>query len=187
MGAGIDSMLQFSSLTWQDLYSDDIHPNDRGHFVMASLMKHFLCDAFLTITPKDATPSIPAYLFSDRFENARVLKSTDIEDPGINNGWDTITDGNSRIGFVPQYPNAVLEINNQWKECALVYSIGPDLIGKLEIAIDGVPVDTLCNLAPGLSTYTMPVIANEPAEFRTFRFRNLENDPFTIDYVLFAE
>ena len=186
MGAAIRPFIQSGLIQWEDLYVDDIHPNDQGHLLKALLLYRYLSTAYSYYHPSETWPGLPPNYFTDRYENAGVLKLTQSAVCTSNEGWDFVEREAGRLGLVPASKNAHLQILCTWRECALVYQISTDHSAHLEVSIDGVPTDTLCNLSTGNANFTMTLFQSPYSEARTIDLRNLDTEAFGISYVLYV-
>src|SRR6185312_12145331 len=79
--------MQAGRLKWDTVMADEVHPNDAGHAIAASLVTHALAQA---MKPAASAPPVvvplPAPLFTDLFEHVALYEAGSL-DPVQNQGW----------------------------------------------------------------------------------------------------
>lgn len=81
--------IEAGRLAWEDVEADLVHPNDRGHELMARFVGAAIERVWRDL-PADAAlpaiPPLPAPLISDLYEHVRLLEAADLK-PVRNEGW----------------------------------------------------------------------------------------------------
>ena len=142
---------------WNEFYPDEIHPNNRGHKLAADLLIHYIATEYLDETT-DTEKALPAPMFKNRFENAKIYNNATIT-PTAANGWNA---GNNLYeAYNPLLPNAFKkgwrttqngsEITFQIKDAkslSIVYKrlSNPNEAGSVDIYLNGTKVKTLSSL-----------------------------------------
>ena len=89
----IFSQIKAGSYTWEDIETDEVHPNDRGHGIVASLIQELVEEAIKQEVSKDYRYRMPEKpLFSDIYVEGQLLEIKEI----------TILE---EIGFSPSVEN----------------------------------------------------------------------------------
>lgn len=71
-------------LTWEEVGSDEVHPNDYGHYIIASLLINFIAEIYNNlgeVQPKAIKLGEP--LFGDKFINGTILNNKTLKVIGI--------------------------------------------------------------------------------------------------------
>ena len=142
---------------WNEFYPDEIHPNNRGHKLAADLLIHYIAKEYLDTTT-DKEKALPAPLYKNRFEDAKIYNNTTIT-PTATSGWKA---GNNLYeAYNPLLPNAFkqgwrttqngAEITFQIQDArslSIVYKrlSNPNEAGSVDIYLNGNKVKTLSSL-----------------------------------------
>ena len=142
---------------WNEFYPDEIHPNNRGHKLAADLLIHYIAKEYLDTTT-DKEKALPAPLYKNRFEDAKIYNNTTIT-PTATSGWKA---GNNLYeAYNPLLPNAFKqgwrttqngsEITFQIQDArslSIVYKrlSNPNEAGSVDIYLNGNKVKTLSRL-----------------------------------------
>jgi hypothetical protein len=185
-------VIQSGVLDWNVISSDNIHPNDLGHLIIATLLYKHIRSCFLNLNDDAGSFTKPFFLVTDLYEYASALKTTD--NTGIqitnNSGWDLIQKESNRLSCISYHANDVLEFKTTWREITFLYLISPATDGFLEISLDGTVVDTLSNNFQGGPWELMlkeNVFINPSIVNHDVKLRNLTDTRFLINYVLYAK
>lgn len=146
----IFSQIKAGTYTWEDIETDEVHPNDRGHGIVASLIQELMKEAFKQEVPTEYSYKIPEKpLFSDIYVGGQLLEfkeATILEESGflpsvesfrtINTGYDAQIDAEK----------VYLKCEVEGKNVFLLYVRGIDEIrAKASITInkeEGMILDT---------------------------------------------
>jgi hypothetical protein len=186
----IEPLIKTGAINWNDISTDGLHPNDLGHLITASLLFKHIRSSYLSLGSGhcSATP-VPGYLFSDMYEFASIMKTTDTADVLLeNHGWLITPVEYNRVDFTSSKSGKWLKFQTNWRELALLYVYNVQQNGLLEVIIDGQPIDTLSNsFAGGWGEFmNMGVLYKDNiSKNHNIILRNLANEPFHIKYVLF--
>jgi hypothetical protein len=189
VGAAIDPLLQTSALAWDSLFVDEAHPNDLGHFLSAALLYKHLRNEYLRPVQESSMPPLPPYLYTDIYEKATIVKTEDLNNITFNSGWVQLTQEYDRIGFDAYLANATCTMNVKWREASILYLYSGDLNASMEVSLNGIPVDTIYNHRSdggGSYMYRYSIFENVIPFSQTISFRNLTNEHFIINYLLYT-
>ncbi len=150
----IFSQIKAGTYTWEDIETDEVHPNDRGHGIIASLIQELVEEALKYEISGDYSYTVPEKpLFSDLYVRGQLLEFKEM----------TILD---EVGFMPSIEsfrtihtgyNAQLDAERVYLKCEvegknifLLYVRGIDEIrAKAKIIIDGKEEIILDTTFPG--------------------------------------
>lgn len=83
---------------WDDMYADNVHPNDKGHTLATDLMVRLLDqakrEAASGAKPAKVAASLPAPMISDDYTRCSLLQGQNLT-PKANNGWVRSANGRS--------------------------------------------------------------------------------------------
>jgi lysophospholipase L1-like esterase len=189
--SALKPLLQSGAIEWNIIGSDEIHPNDLGHFVSAALLYKYLRSSFLNSGEVNTgIPSTPHYLITDLYESASVVNKTDMmRILTSNQGWNTKTNEYDRMEFLSAHSGDKIKVRTHWRELTLLYWCENSQNGSAEISLDGQPVDTLANNSInnwGGYMKKERVFLDNNVTSHTIEIRNLSNEPFDIKYILYA-
>jgi lysophospholipase L1-like esterase len=89
-GDRIQQLVGEGKIALDDVFGDDVHPNDMGHTYAASFITEYLDTTYDSLPAEDASISIPAGLpsplFSDVFEHNRCLNYDNFQ-PTMQGNW----------------------------------------------------------------------------------------------------
>lgn len=138
--------IEEGEFTWKDISPDDIHPNDRGHGIIAEIMYSFFNQVLLSIDGdgklveelEDAEKGLPTPLFLERYKDAYIAdnkmivptQSGSFYDSSIHdrykNSWSTES-GDESIIFEVECRNIGI----------MYYMMTNGMCGQYEVYIDG--------------------------------------------------
>lgn len=105
----VHNEMRRGAFAWSEYAGDQVHPNDRGHEIMAGrvialLEEQFDAEDTADHRPLDETCTLPLPLSSNRFETATLVSPDKIR---VLNGWETEKpDVGEWIGTIPNAPLA---------------------------------------------------------------------------------
>jgi hypothetical protein len=184
-------LVESGDLALDSIFSDAIHPKNNGHLICAYLLFSFIHRTILE-NSVDQTLSVPSPLASDIYQYAGIMKMHDsisaVLDTG---GWRDTVRELGRMGFYSVHARDSLTISTRAREFTLGYHYSKDHSARVEIILDGLPVDTVSNYFAddwGGGTLMLRKVYLDPADRKNhvLSFINLDNDQFTIDYLLYA-
>ncbi len=148
-------------LALNDVFADQVHPNDRGHGYVASFVTSYL-ESVLKSRAKARIAPLPAPLFTDLYEHPHLYYGKNIQ-PTANQGWRYDSAGDF---WAATTPGSVLEADVEGKEVSvLAFRIkGP--MGRARVQVDSAPAVTLegwFDQTWGGYTFTEPVAKDLPA------------------------
>jgi hypothetical protein len=173
------------------IFFDAIHPNSNGHLICAYLLFSFLRQT-IQENARDPSAAVPTPLFSDIYEYAGIMKTSDtVSTVDHAAGWKDTVRELDRIGFYSLHPQDSLTISSKAREFTLGYHYSMDHSARVEIILDGTPVDTVSNFFAadwGGGKLMLQQVYIDPAGpgNHVLSFINLDNDLFTIEYLLFS-
>jgi lysophospholipase L1-like esterase len=172
---------QDSQVNWSIFFHDNFHPNDNGHRVCASLLYSYL----KTEMEKTGSGSVavPNYKYSDLFENAYVLHSSD-SNTIKNENWITEIRENKRIKLISGHDDesSVLSITTKAVEISFGIHMQPKDTSSIIIECNG-EKRVISNNYP--IEFTRFVSVNvDSTKMCTVKHEGLKR--FTMDYVLLS-
>jgi hypothetical protein len=184
-------LVESGDLALDSIFSDAIHPKNNGHLICAYLLFSFVRRE-LSENLVDPVFPVPSPLTTDLYQFAGIMKSHDtmatVLDAG---GWRDTVRELGRMGFYSVHAHDSLTISTRAREFTLGYHYSKDHSARVEIILDGMPVDTVSNYFAddwGGGTLMLQKVYLDPAgrKNHVLSFINLDNDQFVIDYLLYA-
>ncbi len=170
---------------WNSFFYNDPHPNDTGHKVCAELLYSYLKNAINA--PEDAEIPVPLFRYSDLYQYARIMTSTDSIISVAQSSWTLIPEEKGRIGFISAQNLDSLTLLAQCKEVTLCIETTPTNVSCIRITVDNGLVDTLLTDFCQIEYLRMEKLySSTTASTHTIRIKHLDNSAFTIEYVLYA-
>jgi lysophospholipase L1-like esterase len=166
---------------WSIFFYDNPHPNDNGHRVCASLLYSYLKTE---IEKKEsAGVVIPEYKYSDLFENAYVLHSSDLVTIK-NENWIIETKEKSRMTFKSGHEdrNSVLSLITNAQEISFGIHMQPTDTSNIIIECNG----EKCVIPNYYSFEYTRFISVNPDSSKTCVMSHSGSSTFIIDYVLLS-
>jgi lysophospholipase L1-like esterase len=189
-------LLSYRSVCWplvasgaiplDSLFADSIHPNNRGHQLLAFLLLCFLSN---TLGENSVAPAVPVAttLVSDVYERATIMKGGDsLVRIAADTGWtETLGDFN-RCAFQSLRSGDTLLISAQVRQLTIGYQLSTVTTSGMQIVVDSAAPDTLWSSFPGSWMQLHRLYLDDPAITHKIRFTSLDSDTFAIDYVLYT-
>ena len=151
-------LLKAGTIKWTDISPDNIHPNDLGHKMVASLVTSYL-DGVKAKYDK-LSKVIPAYpaspLYTDRYDNAKLWMGGTLE-PTQLGGWKVEPDGSPfyhlKGAWTISKKGKALKFKATFRELNVIFwkylpENNPNA-GKVTVSVDGVEIVTLDATFPG--------------------------------------
>jgi lysophospholipase L1-like esterase len=186
-----------SLLQWIDIITDNVHPNDNGHTIIAYLLYSFIkriAARYQTIHALSPSPELPHPLFSDMYETAEIFRYQDqhisIEK---STNWETYYDNENHTVLKSEDNQGEVQISGTVSEITIGCLSSRDFNEHLEISIDGTVTDTICNrnetTLDGIFLSFHRIFVNEQPEPVSVNLRTIDSNPshdFTVRYLLYA-
>lgn len=151
----IRNLIESGEIVWRDISPDDVHPNDNGHAICASLIASYLDG--VKGEYEDVCKCIPAVpekaLYGERYMNATLFTASSL-DADSACGWNVDHGMNFyhlNTGWTTEEAEAKLSFKMSFKEINICYRkmISDPEIGNAKIFVDGSEVDLLEGAFPG--------------------------------------
>lgn len=140
--------IQNGRAPWASLFSDNVHPNDEGHALVAQLVRNYLDQLEMMPRPK-AAPEFPEPLDSttdDYRKTALAHAGSDVSAAPIrlveNRGWTILPDSRHGPAWESTAPGSEISFEIEGTQMALLVHKGNDQ-GTIEYSVDGGPFQTL--------------------------------------------
>ena len=141
-------------IKWEDVASDEVHPNDYGHFIIANLLTSFMEDIYENLQDVKVNKiELGEPLFGDKYINGVIMNSNNlnvIEINGFsldNEGFQVFKDGWKFIS--ESGGETTLSVNLEGKNIFLLYKKTiKDTASKLAVKVDDkeeIIIDTFFN------------------------------------------
>ena len=169
------------NLKWNDLLTDEVHPNDDGHEIIANLLISFLEDVYNEYNISEKYIEIidntleKSCVYSDKYINGRILNNKDITPKEIigfkedKEGFQVFQDGWKFTGKCNDQGRLVLEV--ECKNLILLYKkIVSKSGGKFKIKVNGIEkvlIDTY--FKDGWGDWTVTEILEESNEVKKYK------------------
>lgn len=167
--------IENGNITWETLYPDEVHPNDKGHRIIANLLISFLD----TIRKKNNT--LPAPVTANRYESAYVYQFS----AGINNDWQ-LTD----IGLCTSRKGKKLQFTIEASMISIMYERTPekDKAPTVYLTVDNKKQKLQTYFENGWGKYmqSLPIIDNDRSEKHdlTFEYDDKPGKQFILHKIL---
>jgi lysophospholipase L1-like esterase len=183
-------LVSSGALSPDSIFADAIHPNNRGHQLLAFLLYSFLSNTLAENTPDAAMP-VPAPLVSGLYQNAGIQKTGDtLVKVLADSGWVGTTVDYGRFSYQSLHAGESLEFASIAREVTIGYQLSLHTTSRVRITVDSVALDTLSSyFTGGFEGGRMQLVRlflDSLASAHYIRFTSLDNDTFNIDYVLYA-
>lgn len=128
------------NLAWETISPDEVHPNDRGHALIASMLKRFID----TVDAPDGSRELPAMLYPDavKYLAGRVVDAERM-DVLENRGWTQYDHGRGYRGWESETPGSVLKVNVTGGKILTGYVKYAGDFGMAGVKVDGTDVGKL--------------------------------------------
>ena len=132
-----------NKLKWEEVGSDEVHPNDYGHFIISELLISFMQNIYQNLSQVNSEEiQLGTPLFGDEYINGKILNSTNLNCEAIStfkvdeegfqvfkNGWQ-FNDSEGK--------KAILKTNIEGKNIFLLFKKSvKNNAGKIEVKING--------------------------------------------------
>ncbi|MBM3495404.1 MAG: SGNH/GDSL hydrolase family protein [Armatimonadetes bacterium] len=181
--------IQAGRMKWEDVEADLVHPNDRGHAIMAQLITQAL-ERVKASPPKGRENPVPQPLFTDAFEHVTLAEARDLK-PTANTGWTLDPEPGLDKGWRADRPGSVIEFEIEGRTLFLMdwHVRGP--MGRASVRVDYAPARTMeawfdqtwggwrCtteiarDLTPGKHRVRVEILADKHAESTGHEYRVL--------------
>jgi hypothetical protein len=185
-------LVESGKIQWSSIGADDIHPNDTGHLLCAYLLYRYLKNAYRTMGAGEAAPAegLPDCRVTDLYENAGMYHGADTVIRELSNGWQKEVKEFKRVGYTSQAAGDSIQFETGVAEMTVGFYYGRNVNSKIRIAVNDEVVDTVSNYwTDGLESgymATYRIFCAPSAIRRTVVITHLDDNPFFIDYVLYA-
>ena len=151
----IRKLIDTNEITWRDVSPDDVHPNDEGHSVCASLLASYLDGVKAEYANLcKCVPAVPEKaLYGERYMNAKLYTASTLE---ADSNVDWVVDSGMNFyhlntGWKTENAGAELTFETEFKEVNICYRkmISDPEIGNAKVFVDGNEVDLLEGAFPG--------------------------------------
>jgi len=140
--------IESGRIPWASLFSDNVHPNDEGHALVARLVTNYL-DKVEAMPAADASPDMPAPLdgTTDDYRKTAVAHAgSDLSAGPIrlvkNKGWTILPDSRHGPAWESTTPGSEICFEMEGTQPALLVHKAKDL-GTIEYSVDGGAFQTL--------------------------------------------
>lgn len=138
----IFSQIKAGTYTWEDIETDEVHPNDRGHGIVSSLIQELMEEAFKQERPTEYSYKIPEKpFFSDRYVEGQLLEFKEailIEESGFLPSIESFRTINTGYNAQLDAEKVYLKCEVEGKNVFLLYVRGIDAVrAKAQITING--------------------------------------------------
>lgn len=138
----IFSQIEAGNYRWEDIETDEVHPNDRGHGIVASLISELVEEALKQEISKDYRYIMPKKpLFSDIYVEGQLLEFKEVtilEEIGFSSSVENFRTINTGYSANLDVEKVYLKCEVEAKNIFLLYVKGIDEIrAKAKIIIDG--------------------------------------------------
>ena len=170
----VQKEIKDGNLNWEDVATDEVHPNDYGHFIISELLIDFIKNVIKNskneVQYKEIELGSPIFgedYISGEVKNNEVLNI--IKSSGFikdNEGFQVFNNGWKSIGI--KEDNSVLRVDLKGKNIFLLYRKSiKETAGKIQVSIDGNPpviIDTYFNNGWGDYSEVKLLIKEEASE-----------------------
>jgi lysophospholipase L1-like esterase len=172
------------------LFADAIHPNNRGHQLLAFLLFSFLVNTMRGNTPDNPIP-VAQPLITDLYQYASIQRVDDTcVSTAADAGWTPIVKEYSRTGYWTVHAGDSMCLSTSVRELTVGYQLSLHTSSRVQITLDGATADTISSFFlngwEGGMMELNRIYLQDQAGPHTVRFKSLDNDTFCIDYVLYA-
>ena len=135
------------SIGWEQLFADEVHPNDAGHRLIAKFITDRLEKIYADLDKRgsadDAVSELPAPKTSEGYAHAVLLTGDDIA-PVSNGGWTKGETMRFSPGWVADHPGQSLVFEMEAANIGIVYEkMNDNQMGRAEVRVDDLPPTVL--------------------------------------------
>jgi|WetSurMetagenome_2_1015567.scaffolds.fasta_scaffold00046_10 acyl-CoA thioesterase I len=183
-------LISSGAIPVDSIFFDSVHPNNRGHRLIAFLLSCFLANTVAENSPDQALP-VPSPLVSDLYENAGIHKTGDTLVKVLSDtGWTIIAGDYGRFSYQSLQAGNVIEFASTAREITAGYQLSLHTSSRARITIDGSAPDTLSsyfvNGWEGGGMKLRRMYLDSAAAPHNIRFTSMDDDTFRIDFILYA-
>lgn len=150
----IHKLIADGKIEWKDISPDDIHPNDRGHAICASLIASYLDNVkerYVSLSKE--IQAVPEALYGERYMEAEFYTAASIEADELGD-WQidpSLNYYHLNTGWITKAAGAPLSFKKSFKEVNIMFRkmVSNPNIGKAKILVDGQQVELLDGSFPG--------------------------------------
>ncbi len=150
----IHKLIADGKIEWKDISPDDIHPNDRGHAICASLIASYLDNVkerYVSLSKE--IQAVPEALYGERYMEAEFYTAASIEADELGD-WQidpSLNYYHLNTAWVTKAAGAPLSFKKSFKEVNIMFRkmVSNPNIGKAKILVDGQQVELLDGSFPG--------------------------------------
>lgn len=135
------SEIEKGNLKWEDVASDEVHPNDYGHFIISNLLIDFIKNIPDNLNEIESKVEMENPIFGDNYINGEIKNSENIDDIELENfeldkeGFQVFNNGWKFINT--KSLNANMKVKLKGKNIFLLYKKSiKKTAGKFEVNID---------------------------------------------------
>ncbi len=182
--------IQDSIISADSLITQVVHPIDAGHF-MGAYTLFSLLRATAHQEKDDAIAPVPAPIYGTVYDTAGFYHTADSSlRVSLAGSWAPISKEQGRIGFMDFTAGPGMSFDYFGKEVTLGYHVTKLGTGRLEVSVNGVPVDTLSDYfagdwGGGVMRFKLLHRSQTPQK-ATVTLTLLEGRNFQVDYLLYA-
>jgi lysophospholipase L1-like esterase len=171
---------------WYSFFSEDTHPNDTGHWVCACLLSTYLKDVMTSAA--DPQVEVPSFYYSDLYQEAGFMSTTDSTVSLVESSWILNTDGKGRNNFTSTNNGDSMSIYAKCDEVTLFIDGRPDSISYVRVTVDDNIIDTTFDNYyyvehQILYNIYMPSSSKE----HVVKIKHTNSSAFDICYILYAK
>jgi lysophospholipase L1-like esterase len=190
--AAIWPLVAAGSMSWESLSPDNVHPNDFGHLICASVLYGCLRREYSrSDTGADGPIAMPDPLISDLYANAGFFREGDSTiTVAETQGWEVSKGENGRTNLFSRRRGDSISLRTGSREVSFLFLRRKDLTAEIVISLDGRIQDTVSNYFPddfgGGYLATHRVFEDADAGPHVLKITNITGGDFDLRYILFA-
>ncbi|MDI9218334.1 SGNH/GDSL hydrolase family protein [Clostridium tertium] len=194
----VHSEIEKGNLKWQDVASDEVHPNDYGHFIISELLIDFMKNILADINKTDNTKidkkeiDFESTVFGEKYKNGFIENNKCLE---VNKIKGFIEDSEGFQVFqhgwkcsLKKGNTAFLEVDIECKDLFLLYKKSvKDSAGKIEVIVDGnnpIIIDTYFEDGWGDYSATELLVEFENISNHNIKINVLDEEKETETYIM---
>lgn len=186
------------NLKWEDVATDEVHPNDYGHFIISELLIDFIKNILNNMNKIEDTETVTGEIesenpiFGEDFINGVIRNNRNLEVKKIegfikdNVGFQVFTDGWKCC--LEKVDKASLEIDIKGKNIFLLYrKLVEETAGKMEVIVDGkdpVIIDTFFENGWGDYSATELLVQSENISNHNIKINVINEEKSSEIYIL---
>ncbi|MBD7914689.1 SGNH/GDSL hydrolase family protein [Clostridium sp. Sa3CUN1] len=190
----VQKEIENGKIKWEDVATDEVHPNDYGHFIISELLINFIKNVsqYSRNEVENKIIELGSPIFGENYINGEIKNNKEvnitesngiIEDPEgfqvFNNGWKS-----SRV----KDDNSILKVNLKGKNIFLLYKKSiKETSGKIQVSIDGnTPfiIDTYFENGWGDYSETKLLISDKESDNHTIEIKLIDDEVKNEIYIM---